>query len=182
VVFFGQVFTKKLSVLLITATCCVVVVAVLAQGKPPPGFVEQTLEPTGGKINKPKGWFYTETHAQENGGARLMWTLAKEDPRKGYETGFRIQYFLNVQEATGKTPQEFVASFLDTKRKEAKQIPRNCEPHKEGLFTRVCLETEEGLITSCIHYFGTKMQTRLWLPSLAQRKTNGRSTLQFSIR
>ena len=74
-----------------------------------------------------------------------MWTLAKENPRKGsYDTGFRIQYFLNVREATGKTPEQFIEEFLETKRKEAKQIPRDCSPRIEESFTRVCLETEEG--------------------------------------
>jgi hypothetical protein len=34
--------------------------------------------------------------------------------------------------------------FIEKKRKEAKQIFHECEPEDQGLFSRVCLQTEEG--------------------------------------
>ncbi len=129
----------------------VVGIAALAAAVPcnskdvPAGFVRQTLEPTAGEINKPRGWFYSEHHAEDNGGIRLMWTLSKEHTRDGsYDTGFRIQMFLGIRKATGKTAKEFIEDFIAAKRKEAKEVPRNCGPTRQGPFTRLCLETEEG--------------------------------------
>jgi hypothetical protein len=122
-----------------------IAVASVVQSKPPPGFVEQTLEPSIGKINKPHGWFYSHQFTEENGGMRLMWTLSKERFRDGsYDTGFRIQMFLGIRKATGKTAKQFIEEFIAAKRKEAKEMPRNCGPTKQGEFTRLCLETEEG--------------------------------------
>ena len=130
---------------LIVGCICVASVSSL-EGKPvPKGFVEQTLEPTGGKVNKPRGWFYAESHAKENGAFHFTWTLSKEKPKDGhYDTGLRIQYFIGVRKATGKTPKQFILEFIEKKRKEAKVIPRDCTPRTEGFFTRMCLETEEG--------------------------------------
>jgi hypothetical protein len=130
----------------LTVACvCFASVSLLA-GKPvPKGFVEQTLAPTGGKVNKPRGWFYAQNHTRENGAYHLMWTLSKEKPKDGhYDTGFRIQYFMGVRKATGKTPKQFILEFIQRKRQEAKEVPRDCKPRTEGAFTRVCLETEEG--------------------------------------
>jgi hypothetical protein len=124
----------------------VLAVAALCNGKDtPPGFVEQTLEPKIGKINKPRGWFYSDQFSKENGGMRLMWTLSKERFRDGsYDTGLRIQMFLGIQKATGKTAKQFIDDFIAAKRKEAREVPRDCGPTKQGEFTRLCLETEEG--------------------------------------
>jgi hypothetical protein len=112
----------------------------------PAGFVRQTLEPDVGEINKPRGWFYSDHHEADNsGGVHLMWTLSKERNRDGsYDTGFRIQMLLGIRKATGRTAKQFVEDFIATKRKEAKEVPRNCEPTRQGEFTRLCLETEEG--------------------------------------
>ena len=43
----------------------------------PQGYELQILEPTGGKIARPKGWFYTEQY-QASG---YTWKLSKEDPK-----------------------------------------------------------------------------------------------------
>jgi len=107
----------------------------------PDGFDLQELKPTGGKILRPKGWFYTEGHREH----AFMWTISKEDASEGpYETGVRIQFFAGVQRATGKTPKDFVQSFVDEKKKTASVI---CEraPHQQGLFTRIGLEVKESL-------------------------------------
>jgi hypothetical protein len=107
----------------------------------PDGFVPQILEPTGGKIVRPKDWFYAERH----GGPSYTWIISKEDVDKGpYDTGVRIQTLMGVEEGTGKSPKQFVMDFIAKKKKEAKQIFNECEPKDQGLFTRVCLQTEEG--------------------------------------
>jgi hypothetical protein len=84
----------------------------------PEGYELQELKPTGGKILRPKGWFYTEAHKEH----AFMWTVSKENPEGGsYETGVRIQCFVGVEEITGKSPKEFVRSFLDCKKKTTKK-------------------------------------------------------------
>ncbi|MAG93031.1 MAG: hypothetical protein CMJ48_04710 [Planctomycetaceae bacterium] len=107
----------------------------------PEGYDLQELRPTGGKILRPRGWFYTEGHRKHT----FMWTISKEDSSKGpYETGVRIQCFAGVQEATGKNPKEVVQSFLDGKKKTAAVIS-NRDEQTQGLFTRVGLEAKEPL-------------------------------------
>jgi hypothetical protein len=108
---------------------------------PPIEFVTQVLEPTGGKIVCPKDWFYTESH----GGPSYVWTLSREDASKGpYTTGVRIQLLGGVKQGTGKTPKEFVLDLLAAKKKAATRVLSICPEQDQGLFTRICLETEEG--------------------------------------
>jgi hypothetical protein len=110
---------------------------------PPAEFVTQVLEPTGGKIERPKDWFYTERH----GGPKYSWILSKESISEGkpYVTGMRIECLSNIKEGTGKSPKQFILDFMQSKKDDAKvKILNTCEPKEHGLFTRVCLETEEG--------------------------------------
>ena len=104
-------------------------------------FVTQVLEPTGGKIERPKDWFYAEGHH----GPVYMWTLSREDTsgNRPYTTGVRIQVFSGVKQRAGKTAKEFVLEFANAKKKEGKVV-RSCREVDQGLFTRMCLETEEG--------------------------------------
>lgn len=106
----------------------------------PPGFENQVLEPTGGRILRPKGWHYAEKHS----GKHYMWTISKEDSAKGYTTGVRIQAFTGVKEGAGKSAKEFIEDFIDQKKKSADRVIKSCEPKEMGLFVRVCLEVEEG--------------------------------------
>lgn len=107
----------------------------------PDGFVLQVMEPLGGKIARPSDWFYSENHQ----GPSFTWILSKEDSRKGrYETGVRIQTLVGVQKGTGRSPKDFVLGFIEGKRKEASRVIKSCVAKDQGLFTRVCLETEEG--------------------------------------
>jgi hypothetical protein len=107
----------------------------------PTEFVPQLLEPTGGKISRPKDWFYEESHS----GPSYTWILSRENSSKGpYTTGVRIQTFVGVKEGAGKTAKEFVLDFAATKRKKADKVIKSCDPKDQGLFTRICLETEEG--------------------------------------
>lgn len=108
--------------------------------KRPPEFVTQILEPTGGKVQRPSDWFYTESHNDYS----YTWILSREDAsKKPYTTGVRIQALVGVQERTGKSPREFSLEFLAGKQREARVIS-TCPESDQGLFTRVCLETEEG--------------------------------------
>jgi len=104
-------------------------------------FVPQILDPTGGKIQRPNDWFYVENHKERF----YTWILSREDSSKGpYTTGVRIQTLIGVKEVTGKTPKEFVQDFIQRKKKEADRVLDTCPEKKQGLFTRVCLETEES--------------------------------------
>ncbi len=104
-------------------------------------YVTQILEPTGGKIERPKDWFYAEGHQ----GPVYTWTLSREDTKgnRPYTTGVRIQTFVGVQSGTGKTAKQFILDFVANKMRETKVI-KTCNETDQGLFTRVCLETEEG--------------------------------------
>lgn len=108
----------------------------------PTEIVQQILEPTGGKILRPKCWFYTEGHR----GPTYMWTISREDTsgNRSYTTGVRIQTFTGVKDGTGKTAKEFILDFAEAKKKEAGKVLKTCEAADQGLFTRMCLETEEG--------------------------------------
>jgi uncharacterized protein YbbK (DUF523 family) len=55
----------------------------------------------------------------------------------------KIQAFTGVKQATGKTAKAFVLEFAEAKKRESKVI-RSCPEVNQGLFTRTCLETEEG--------------------------------------
>ena len=111
-------------------------------GEAPSEFVTQVLEPTGGKIPRPKGWFYAERHH----GPVYDWMISREDTHDGtgfYTTGVRIQMFCGVRDGTGKSAKQFIHDFIAAKKKEATKVIKTCEPKKQDLFTRVCLETEE---------------------------------------
>lgn len=104
-------------------------------------YTTQVLEPTGGKIEIPKGWFYKEYH----GGPVLRWTISKENSTKdnSYQTGMNIQLFADIKKQTKKSPKEFVIGLLNSKRKNS-QVLSTCSEQDQGLFKRVCLETIEG--------------------------------------
>lgn len=114
-----------------------------AEGEAPPtDFITQVLEPTGGKIQRPVDWFYHESHR----GAAYNWTLSREDPSDGrpYTTGVRIQTLMNVEEGTGKTAKQFILDLMAARTKNASKVIKTCDEKDQGIFTRVCLETEEG--------------------------------------
>lgn len=98
---------------------------------PPTEFVTQVLEPTGGKILRPKSWFYSEGHR----GSSYMWTLSQEDVsgNRPYTTGVRIQTFIGVKDATGKTAKEFILDFVAAKNNNAKVL-NSCIEQDQGLF------------------------------------------------
>ncbi|MDP4624122.1 MAG: hypothetical protein NWT08_03175 [Akkermansiaceae bacterium] len=114
-----------------------------AEDEVPEGYVMQVMEPTGGNILRPEGWFYHERHREKS----WSWTISKEDTHNGkdaYDTGVRIQAFVGVEENTGKTPEAFLKDFIDQKRKVAVNVHKDCDAADQGLFTRTCLEVTEG--------------------------------------
>ncbi len=108
----------------------------------PTEFVTQVLEPTGGKIQRPKDWFYSEGHH----GPVYSWTLSREDTsgNRPYITGVRIQTFTGVKKGTGKTAKQFILDFVAAKKKEATKVIKTCDEKEQPPFTRICMETEEG--------------------------------------
>lgn len=104
-------------------------------------MVQQILEPTGGKIMKPKSWFYSESQ-NSNG---YMWTLSEEDISSGgsYDTGVRIQLMSGIKTGTGKTPKEFLFDFMESKKAAVDRVISTCPEADQGLFSVVCLETVE---------------------------------------
>jgi len=120
----------------------------------PTGFVTQTLEPGAGTILRPKDWFYTESHT----GPNLRWVLSREDTagHKGYETGFSLSIIPKVKEHEGKSARQLVYDLLDAKKRAATRVITTCEEQEQGLFTRVCLETEKGDLHVLLVFFWDK--------------------------
>jgi hypothetical protein len=108
----------------------------------PEGYVVETLNPIGGKLLRPKDWFFAEAHRAKV----LMWTASREDISKSgkYETGVRIQVLMEIKKNTGKSPKEFILDFVESKKKGAAKVIETCPEKDQGMFTRICLQTEEG--------------------------------------
>jgi len=109
----------------------------------PEGFEARTLEPTGGRIARPVGWFYREAHDA----ASFKWVLSKEDPDSGpYQTGVRIQMIFGLKQKAGKSAADFAKDFLDSKRASSKVLSE-CETEDQGLLIYSCLVTEELIVS-----------------------------------
>jgi hypothetical protein len=105
-------------------------------------FVTQLLEPMGGKILRPKDWFYSEGHR----GPTFLWTLSREDTsnHRGYVTGMRIQMFLNIKDGAGKTQRQFAMDNAAAIQKKASRIITSWPEQQQDLFSRIGFEAEEG--------------------------------------
>jgi len=107
----------------------------------PDGFMLQILEPTGGKIFRPIGWTYQEAHTSN----AYNWIISKEDPDlKPIQTSVRVVWYLKTEKQFEKAPKKFINDFIAEKVATADKVIKICEPEEMYLFTRVCLETEEG--------------------------------------
>jgi hypothetical protein len=107
----------------------------------PEGYVLQVLGATDGRIAMPKGWFYSN-HATPSG---WQWTFAAEDPNAGeYETGLRIQMFVQVEEKLQRSRESFAKGFLEQRRKAARVL-KDCPVQDFGSFKRQCLEVLEDI-------------------------------------
>ncbi len=102
-------------------------------------FVTQVLEPLGGKIQKPKDWFYRERH----GGPSYIWILSKEDVDLGpYVTGVKIQFIGGIKEGTGESPEQFMRDFMAQKKSQV-QVLSECKAQAQDFFIRACIQTIE---------------------------------------
>jgi hypothetical protein len=107
----------------------------------PTEFVMQVLEPAGGKVERPRDWFYAEGGDAHS----FVWTLSRERAVRGYETGMRIQLISGVQRNLDKSPRQFLLDFLaDKQKQEGVKVLTSFDETPMGLFTRKGLETEEG--------------------------------------
>lgn len=107
----------------------------------PDGYVLQRLDPTDGRIAKPKDWFYTSQGTQSG----WLWTFSVEDPSKGgYETGLRIQLLVGIERATKRSTETFAQNFLQQKRSAAKVVSE-CPAIDQGKFWRQCIEVVEHI-------------------------------------
>jgi hypothetical protein len=108
----------------------------------PDGFVVQVLEPTGGKILRPKDWFYSEGHRDFT----YMWTISREDASNArpYVTGVRIQAYIGIKEKAGVSAKDFILDFAGQTKTNAEKVLSSCAESDQGLFSRICIETEEG--------------------------------------
>lgn len=108
----------------------------------PEGYTLQILEPTGGKIAKPNGWFY----AERNMPTGYLWTISREDPAKGqYLVGEHIQVLAKMEELANMTAEAFIEGFAGQAKAAAAKVVSECAPAQQGMFMRRCLETEEVL-------------------------------------
>lgn len=130
--------TRILSLIFTTLAGCVL----FADEKIPAGFEVQVLEPTGGRILRPEGWFYNEGHGKKS----WMWTITREDPGLGgsYDTGVRIQAIVDVEGRSGKSPEVLVREYITQKSKVADIVHKTCEAEDQGMFSRICIEVTEG--------------------------------------
>jgi len=109
----------------------------------PDGFEPQTLDITHGSVLKPKGSF--NTYFSDN--KSLVRTISKEDPKGGYKTALRIQFWPDASITVKGTPPQIAETFLAGKRKSVKVL-YECTPKQAGEFTRICLETLEPVTGS----------------------------------
>lgn len=107
----------------------------------PEGYVLQELDPTGGKIAKPKDWFYYSSGTPSG----WLWTISADKATKdGFETGLRIQMLVGVAKGTKQSTESFAKKFLQKKIGSAKVI-NECPATDQGDFTRQCLEVIESI-------------------------------------
>ena len=107
-------------------------------------FVSQKLAPFTAEVLMPKDWFYREDHRRPS----YTWYFSKEDTKDGtrrYETGVQIQAFFGVKENTRKSPEGFVADFVETRcTTEGVKTLQISEEQTVGPFKLITLATEEG--------------------------------------
>jgi len=107
----------------------------------PEGYELQMLEPLGGKIAKPKGWFCYGGMTESG----CMWVISKEKTNQGeYDTGLRIQGEWKIKERIGKTAEASANNFLDLKKRQT-VVVRECETTSVSPFLRRCVEVEEDV-------------------------------------
>jgi hypothetical protein len=96
--------------------------------------------PTGGS-RWPRDWFYSN-YGTPSG---WVWTFSAQDPKAGeYETGVRIQMFVQVEEKLKRSRESFASGFLE-QRRESANVLKDCPVQDFGSFKRQCLEVLEDI-------------------------------------
>lgn len=113
----------------------------------PQGYTLEALEPFGGKVARPNGWFF---HVGA-GPHAYSWEISKEDPSKGdWDTGLQIQLMVSIKELTKLSPKAFMQQLIDQKKAavNVKKVLKECGETDLGFFHRRCLEVEEEATTA----------------------------------
>ena len=112
----------------------------------PEGFQWKTMEPTGGKILCPDGWYFDELHAERPGiGMTYLWNVSKDAPNSdAYTANMAIQMHVNVQKRLGVSPKDFLMDFLIATKQSADEVYRESPIEKVGLYDRTFIEFREG--------------------------------------
>lgn len=103
-------------------------------------FIKQDLNPTGGYVFMPKGWYFVERHRSIKS---LNWVVSKENPKNGYETGQSIQFMLGIKDGTKMSPKEFIQKIIIQIKKTSHVLSEECSESNQGEFERICLRTKE---------------------------------------
>lgn len=108
---------------------------------PPNGFEVQRLEPLGGEVLKPKGWYFNVTGTKD----AAVYQIAKEDPKKGqFETGLTINIIPGIRAKTGEPTTGYIPYFYNKKKKSGRVV--STDPvTQQGKFTRFAFLVDEEL-------------------------------------
>lgn len=106
----------------------------------PDGYVLQVLDATDGRVARPRDWHY---RAQATANGRI-WTIAAEDPAGPWDTGWRMQLFVNVKNDPDWDTRRIARLIADNKRREvARVLSDSCSDQPGGDFQRICLDVIE---------------------------------------
>ena len=114
----------------------------------PTNFVQQILEPTGAKVQRPKDWSYAEFHGKglaqpPRPGDKWQYYHWSISPDPSKDTLVNIQTIVGVKEYNGKTPKEFIEDVvIPAMKKKADKVLKCCTENKHKSFTRICMEAE----------------------------------------
>ena len=112
-------------------------------------LVSQSLAPTKAKIERPRSWFYSESHR----GPTLVWIISAEDSSGGtpYVTGVRIQSIRGIKKITGRSGAEFAQQQIAiASKKQGISVLSISETKAVGAHETCSLETQEG--DNQVHY------------------------------
>jgi len=97
------------------------------QKKVPEGFSFQILKDIGGKVLKPKGWFFERIPM----GKTMAYRITQDEPNKDGEflTGLTINVILQVPESSGISPSAYAQRFISEK-SESGDVIESFKPEK----------------------------------------------------
>ena len=105
---------------------------------PPSGYEVQRLDPLGGEVLKPQGWFFNVTGTKD----AAVYQIAKEDPKEGeFETGLTINIVPGISAKTGG-PTTGISYFYNKKKQSAGIVSQD-PVTTQGKFTRFAFAVDE---------------------------------------